>query len=534
VALDQDLLPAERRLVESGTLVLDHGDDLAGGADWPEDRTIRAPVLRDVLLADSPTRVEVTGARITETLDLEGMTIARSVVLEDCYFAERPNLRSADLVSLALPGCRSPHGLQAGDCRLRGTLRLGFGFCAESEVILAGAVVGGAVVASGGRFLNRGDDALFADGLSVDRGVFLNDGFEAEGTVRLLGARIRGELDCSGGKFRNPARVALAADGIRVGRGVFLNEGFQAQGEVRLLGAEIDGQLTCEGGRFEAWDQALQMENMRVHGPVYLRGGFHAAGELTVIAAVIEGRFVLQGDVSKPDDLAVDFEAARIDGPLVLQPTKPLDGWVDLSFAQLRTLEDGPAAWHTGYELGGCRYRTIRDASVEERLAWLEGNRSGYVPQIYDQLAEVYGAAGEETHQRDVLVAKQRRRRGQLPWYGRLWNLALDVLIGFGYRTGRALVPFAAFLALGWWYFGNAYDNGDIVSRSTAENMNVPPFRPLIYSLDQLVPVVNFGQRESWVASGDAQTLVTVMIIVGWILTTAIVAALTGLVRRNQ
>jgi hypothetical protein len=352
--------------------------------------------------------------------------------------------------------------------------------------------------------------------------------------VRRLGARIRGELDCSGGKFRNPARVALAADGIRVGRGVFLNEGFQAQGEVRLLGAEIDGQLTCEGGRFEAWDQALQMENMRVHGPVYLRGGFHAEGELTVIAAVIEGRFVLQGDVSKPDDLAVDFEAARIDGPLVLQPTKPLDGWVDLSFAQLRTLEDGPAAWHTGYELGGCRYRTIRDASVEERLAWLEGNRSGYVPQIYDQLAEVYGAAGEETHQRDVLVAKQRRRRGQLPWYGRLWNLALDVLIGFGYRTGRALVPFAAFLAFGWWYFGNAYDNGDIVSRSTAENMNVPPFRPLIYSLDQLVPVVNFGQRESWVASGDAQTLVTVMIIVGWILTTAIVAALTGLVRRNQ
>jgi hypothetical protein len=548
VALDQDLLPAERRLVENGTLVLDHGDDPAGGADWAEDRTIRAPVLRDILLADAPTRVEVTGARITEPLDLEGMTIARSVVLANCYFAVRPNLRSAQLVSLALPGCRSPHGLQAGDCRLHGTLQLGFGFCAEGEVILAGAVVGGAVVASGGRFLNRGDDALFADGLSVDRGVFLNDGFEAEGTVRLLGARIRGELDCAGGVFRNPDRVAIAADGIRVGRGVFLNEGFRAQGEVRLLGAEIDGQLTCEGGRFEAWDQALQMENMRVHGPVFLRDGFHAEGQLTVIGAVIEGRFVLQGDVFKPDDLAVDFEAARVDGPLYLQPTKPLDGWVDLSFAQLGSLEDSPAAWHTGYELGGCRYKTIRsvweadnrrrwlrkDSSVEHRLAWLAGNRSGYLPQIYDQLSEVYGAAGEETHQRDVLVAKQRRRRGQLPWYGRLWNVALDVLIGFGYRTGRALVPFAVFLAFGWWYFGKAYDDGDVLSRSTAEAMNVPPFRPLIYSLDQLVPVVNFGQRENWVATGDAQTLATIMVIVGWILTTAILAALTGLVRRNQ
>jgi hypothetical protein len=548
VALDQDLLPAERRLVENGALVLDHGDDPAGGADWPEDRTIRAPVLRDVLLADSPMRVEVTGARITERLDLEGMTIARSVVLESCYFAARPNLRCAQLVSLALPGCRLPHGLQAGDCRLRGSLQLGYGFCAESEVILAGAVIGGAFVAAGGRFFNPGDDALFADGMSVDRGVFLNDGFEAEGTVRLLGARIRGELDCSGGVFRSPDRIALSADGIRVGRGVFLSDGFQALGEVRLIGAEIDGQLSCEGGRFAAWDQALQMENVRVHGPVYLRAGFEVEGELTVLAAVIEGRFVFQGDVSNPGKLAVHLEAARVDGPVYLQPVRPLDGWVDLSFAQLGSLLDGPWAWHTGYELRGCRYKTIhsawedhnrsrwlrKDSAVERRLAWLARNRSGYLPQVYDQLSEVYGAAGEEKHQRDVLVAKQRRRRRELPWYGRLWNVALDVLIGFGYRTGQALVPFVALLAVGWWYFAKAHDDGEILARSTAETMNVPPFRPLIYSLDQLVPVVNFGQRENWVATGDAQMLATIMVIAGWVLTTAIVAALTGLVRRNQ
>ena len=547
MALDQDLLPAERRLVEGGALVLDHGDDPAGGADWLEDRTIRAPVLRDVLLAEGPS-VNVTGARITEPLDLEGMTIARSVLLERCYFAARPNFRAAQLVSLALTGSRSPHGLLAANCELRGSLHLGFGFCAESEVILAGAVIGGQVVASGGRFLNRGDDALFADAMSVDRGVFLNNGFRAEGTVRLLGARIRGELDCAGGVFHNdPDQVAIAADAIHVGRGVFLNQGFQAQGEVRMLGAEIDGQLTCEGGWFKAWDQALQLENMRVRGPVYLRGGFHAEGELTVIAAVIEGRFVLEGVVSKPDELAVDLERVRVDGPLLLRPTK-LHGDVDLSFAHLGSLEDSPAAWQTRYELRGCRYKTIhsvwedekprrslgKDSSVAHRLAWLAGNDSGYVPQVYDQLAEVYGAAGEERHQRDVLIAKQRRRRGLLPWYGRLWNVALDVLIGFGYRTGRALVPFAAFLALGWWYFGKAYDDGDILPRSTTETMNVAPFRPLIYSLDQLVPVVDFGQREHWVATGDAQTLVTIMVIAGWVLTTAIVAALTGLVRRDQ
>jgi hypothetical protein len=533
VAPVRDLLPAERRLVDEGTVVLDDGEDPADGAAWPEDRTIRAPELRDVLLADGPS-VKVTGIRIAEPLDLEGRRIARSVTLDKCYFAARPNLRGAQLESLDLSGSRLPDGLLAGSCRLSGSLHLGFGFCAEDEVILAGAVVGGQVVASRGHFLNPGDDALFADDMAVDRGVFLNDEFLAQGTVLLTGARIRGELDCSGGVFCNPDGVAIAADGIRVGRGVFFSHGFRALGEVRMLGAEIDGQLTCDRGSFKARDEALQLEHARVHGPVYLRDRFRSEGRMTLVAAVIEGRLVLEGVVSSPHELAVNLEGARIEGPLYLRPASPLDGTVDLRFAHLRSLEDSPAAWQGGYELRGCRYTTICGASVEQRLAWLAGNGSGYVPEIYDQLAAVYAAAGEEAHQRDVLIAKQRRRRGGLPWYGRLWSLALDVLIGFGYRTGRALVPFGAFLAFGWWYFAQAYDDGDIIPRSTAESMNVAPFRPLIYSLDQLVPVVDFGQREAWVATGDAQTLATIMVIAGWVLTTAILAALTGLVRRNQ
>jgi hypothetical protein len=374
----------------------------------------------------------------------------------------------------------------------------------------------------------------------------------AEGQVSLTGARITGLLTLDGAQLRNadPEGFALRADGLSVGKSMFMRYGFRADGTVFLIDGEVHGEFSCLGGHFSKPDgYALHADRLKVHGSVLCHGGFRAEGEVRLTAAQVESQLVfMDAVISKPGNLALDLEDVAVESTLFLRFTEPLDGWVNLTNAQVGSLNDGPEAWHTGHELRGCRYRRLRsvweehrerrwlrrDMAVTRRLEWLARNRDGYLPQLYDQLIEVYGNAGEEKRKRDVLIAKQRRRRGQLPWYAWVWSLANDVLIGFGYRTGRALIPFVAFLALGTWFFADAYDDGDIVERSTAPTVNEPPFKPFIYSLDQLVPVVNFGQRESWVASGDAQILVTVMIITGWVLTTAILAALTGLVRRNQ
>jgi hypothetical protein len=553
VTLTEDLLPAERRLAKDGWVDLRTGtaeaDDAVDGGGWPRERTLRAHVLRE-FVTESGARMLVVGARITETFDVEGMTVPRSLVFTGCHFDERLNLQDSELVSLRLRGCHLAQGLNAQGCRIRGNLELDRGFHARGTVELVSASVGGRVVATGGRF-DSGGIAIDAQGLMVDGDVLFDNAFESDGQVSLRDARILGFLGCSGGRFMNPSRIALNFDRADISGAVFLRNGFHADGTVRMIQARIHGDLDCDGGRFNGSDEAALLgDRMLVAGDMFCRNGFDADGKVRLLAADVKGAFVLlSGTISNPGDLALDLEAARIGGTLFLRPSQPLDGWIDLSETRVGgSLADSPEAWRAGYQLAGCRYPAVhssweadnkrrlfrRDTAVTHRLQWLAGNREGYMPQVYDQLIEAYAAAGEESHQRDALIAKQRRRRGQLPWYGWLWNLALDVLIGFGYRTGRALIPFVAFLAFGWWYFGNAYDDGDIIPRSTAETMNVPPFRPLIYSLDQLVPVVNFGQRESWVASGDAQTLVTVMVIVGWVLTTAILAALTGLVRRNQ
>jgi hypothetical protein len=51
--------------------------------------------------------------------------------------------------------------------------------------------------------------------------------------------------------------------------------------------------------------------------------------------------------------------------------------------------------------------------------------------------------------------------------------------------------------------------------------------------MDVLVPIVDFGQRKAWIAHGSAQYWSWILIIAGWFLTTAVVAGLTGILKRD-
>jgi hypothetical protein len=103
-----------------------------------------------------------------------------------------------------------------------------------------------------------------------------------------------------------------------------------------------------------------------------------------------------------------------------------------------------------------------------------------------------------------------------------------DALVGFGYRTWQAIFPFVALVIFGAMYF--AAHRSDVVPKNP--QLTNPDFHPLTYTLDLLVPVVTLGLRENYVAQGSAQTISTIYVVAGWVLTTAIIAALTGLVRR--
>ena len=207
-----------------------------------------------------------------------------------------------------------------------------------------------------------------------------------------------------------------------------------------------------------------------------------------------------------------------------------LEGILDLTATKTSSYHDNRSSWPKLLLLDRFVYNAIEGASVKERLEWLRRNESGYSPQIYEQLATVYRRAGHDDDARRVLIAKQRDRSAEGNIAGRIWGWLLDGLVGYGYRTWLAGLWLIGFLILGTWLFGSVYRN----ELTPANKPDVQlPFQPFLYTLDLLLPVVSLHIRDAWIAHDAALWWSVAFIIVGWILATAVVLSLTGLLKRD-
>ena len=99
--------------------------------------------------------------------------------------------------------------------------------------------------------------------------------------------------------------------------------------------------------------------------------------------------------------------------------------------------------------------------------------------------------------------------------------------IGRALRTKLWLI---GLLILGTWLFGSVY-RGELTPVNKPDVQ--PAFQPFFYTLDLLLPVVSLHVRDAWIAHGAAQVWSVIFIIVGWILATAVVLSLTGLLKRD-
>jgi hypothetical protein len=60
-----------------------------------------------------------------------------------------------------------------------------------------------------------------------------------------------------------------------------------------------------------------------------------------------------------------------------------------------------------------------------------------------------------------------------------------------------------------------------------------PSYHGAVYALDTLLPVVDLRQQAVWIPRGGVAWWAWASILAGWVLTTAVVAALTGLLKRD-
>jgi hypothetical protein len=549
--------------------------------EWGPARTVRAAVLRQLLV--EPQRpvhskgVRLRGARISGQLDLESATVRCPLLLEDCYLdgPESVVLDYATVHLIVLSRCRVVGGLTADLLIVTKGLDLG-GSAFEGVVRLLGAEITGQLSFRGAKLTGTDveGNALVGDGMKVGSNVLLDQGFSAAGAVRLPNAAITGPLFCSGAKLAGSDDYgnALVGDLMRVSGSVFLDKGFSAAGAVRLPEIDLTGSLTCRSAKLTGTDvagNALVGDLMRVSGSVFLDKEFTAAGAVSVPGAAIGGSLSLDGaELAKP--IAVQASGVRIGGQLAWAPRWPVQGLVDLERAAVHRLDDDwslpDAHWPPAGQLrlAGFTYDGLRgehQASWRQRLDWIRRSHTtatattptAFAAQPYEQLAQVYRQAGQETEARQVAIARRSdlRRYGSLARTQKLGNWVLDKTIRHGYQPLRAVGLLVALYAVVLLVFWGAqhYDSVIVPAKDTKAITPVPTaqhcspaypcFYPAGYAIDVVVPIVNLGQAEHWRPDGHAAWgsvylgVEWVATGFGWAFTTLAVAGYTGLVRKD-
>jgi hypothetical protein len=507
--------------------------DEAAMRSWDSSQTIHAAVLRDILrgrLAPDPDPhgLRLRGARIAGRLDLENVTTGVGVELVDCLLGEGLVAGDAKLPFLRLSGCRLEHPdsppldadrLTAAELILdRAVIE---GGCDSGAVGLTSAHLG-QLRCDTATVSNRTGSALHADGLHADLGVFLRDRFKAvgmgkDGAVRLLGAHL-GQLECDGATMHSDAGPALHADGLRVDRNVFLRDRFEAvgageDGAVRLSYAHLGGQLDCTGATMRNNSgPALMADGLQVDQDVSLSQNFEAVGFGVDGAVRLVGAHCGQldcqlGMIHNDTGPALVADGLRVDQLVHLHLFEAIgageDGAVRLSGAHLGALDctsatmrndSGPALaaeglqvdqdvhFRGGFEAVGAGDGVTLDLS-EVRIGgalefapaqlehtpnrhaqlaldgltyaglpkgissrnWLhllrEGTKS-YAAQPYQHFASAHRAAGNDEGVRTILMEQRRDQihRGGLRGRDRAWARLTGVTLGYGYQPWRALL----------------------------------------------------------------------------------------------
>ncbi|CAM5389448.1 Membrane-associated oxidoreductase OS=Streptomyces fumanus OX=67302 GN=GCM10018772_58240 PE=4 SV=1 [Streptomyces fumanus] len=379
-----DLTPAEARVWRAfprGELVdfrTADDEDPAEGADWGPERTVRASVLRTLLL-DGPREngeipsLDLSGARITGSLRLQYAAVEVPVRLKNCHVEQVPRLYGCRLRELNLSESVLP-GLVAHAVRVDGVLRMTRTRC-HGTVRLAGAEIAGSLYLEGARFHAAPDTE--GPVLQLNQAVLRADlwapGLRTHGTTRLTGAGVAGQVNLRDAVLDAGGGTALDAQNLVVGTNVTAGC-LRARGLLDLRGARVPGTLD------------LAHASLSRPGNVALRATSSVIGELWLFAGErIEGALRLRR--ARIDSLSLD--------PEMLPDEVYLN---DLSYTAL-----------------------VPHHPAERRLPMLERDGDGYVPYAYEQLTAAYRRTGDATRRADAVPTSSWSIRSE-PGRRRRWR----------------------------------------------------------------------------------------------------------------
>lgn len=481
-------------------------------------------------------------AKVTASVDLNGATIGGQLAFAD-----------------AVLDCDDRDAIEAQDMTLKKSLILR-GATVTGRVSINGGVISGAIDGEGAILDGKGRKAIVAQGTILGLGLILRDA-RITGGVDVDRSTFGGQFDCDGATLDGNGDPALSAQGLTLSDSHSLR-GTTVWGAILLNRATIGGQFNCEEATLDGEDDlAIDAERLKVEKGFLFRQVNMVCGDVVLTAAQV-------GDLV--DDPAT---WARIDGEV------DLDGF---TYERIHEASDAPTrlAWlekcATYYgEVFPQPYTQLAKvlaATGHSRAARLVLHRRGQrmAEQEYRRDRERHAELRLESGRLDGEAMIEAARRGDRHWLRmtatRVWTLFLDRLIGFGFRPEFALAWAAGTFLLATLVYWVAYSTGGMVPNSAvvmistswaeamvqapaapalvwtsmAEGQHYESFAALPYALDVVLPIVDLGQQSAWAPTtltipGTLAWVATwVFTLFGWMLSALLVAALTGLIQKNQ
>jgi hypothetical protein len=345
------------------------------------------------------------------------------------------------------------------------------------------------------------------------------DQFRSEGAIRLVSAQVGRGVVLRGATLTNAGTTALLAEGARIDGGLDARD-LTATGTIDLRESTISGPVQFRAAKLSApGGRALDAARATIVSSFSCTEGFVADGQVRFSRASV-------GDILSFYHASLsELRCWRLTTPELDLKWNNAPQSMDLRFCHAGVLLDDPAVWPASVRLDGFQYEAVEVLGTPTRLSLLDRDSDGYRPQPYEQLAAVSRRLGHDDDARTVLLAKQRRRTAAQPLAARLWGLAQDAVVGYGYRPMRALAWLLFLLTVGTLAFTQ--------HRPAAIAPNPPPFQPAAYTADLLIPLLDLGQEPAYQPLDAYRWLMYGLMAAGWILVTTVAAGVARSVRRD-
>lgn len=435
----------------------------------------------------------------------------------------------------------------ADSAKIEGTLFIQKGSEVEGEVLLTGVAIGGDLDCGQAQLSKSKDHALSANRAKIGGNVYLSDGLIVKGEVSMLGAVIGGNLECANASFINPGGKAVNADGAKIEGSVIWHKNHEILGWLNIANSEVGRQLDLRG--FTASHQAsIDLRSTKVSTVTDIKTNW-----LPTSKALLDG---------------FSYERFHVEGTLTVADWIR---WLHRDGQQRKTF------WHRLYgriiamPLNTRRWLVRAARRMKSLPEKDEVQARRFTPQPYEQLAAVLRKMGHERDARHVMIEKNldRARSTRVFRQGWWWYNCFGRLIGYGYEPWRAFAGSVALVLFGTFLFQvgaehglmspakeSAYvkKNGALIIVDTQVNEErklseeYPPFNEFVYSLESFTPLLKLDQSANWtpnsnrdafqigpytfpLSGGFLRYYLYFHIVMGWLLTSLWVGAVTGLVK---